>query len=151
VTRAQLSKDGSKLELPISQDKHLDIPVNEGLEDLIGDHEGQKGKHDEESDEEWTEEDLTFLIQFDDLESLISLSHRLNSENLESKLYHYENMYYLDVIFSADLTEDEQEDRLSLILEYGFETGLSNYVIQEYGKVILQEQALEAIRTYFSK
>ncbi|HSU79003.1 MAG TPA: adaptor protein MecA [Candidatus Angelobacter sp.] len=151
VTRAQLSKDGSKLELPISQDKHLDIPVNEELDDLTLDHEIQKGKHGEDSDEEWTEEDLTFLIQFDDFESIISLSHRINSDNLESKLYHYENMYYLDVIFSADLTEDEQEDRLSLILEYGFETGLSNYVIQEYGKVILQEQALEEIRTHFSK
>ncbi len=151
VTRAQLSKDGSKLELPISQDKHLDIPVNEGLEDLLSDREGKSGHQDEKADEDWMDDDLTFLIQFNDFDSLVDLSRRMNTENIQSILYHYNETYYLEVIFSDELTEDEQEDRLSLMLEYGFETSLSTHVMQEYGKVIMEEMAIETTRHYFAK
>ncbi|WEG11918.1 adaptor protein MecA [Pullulanibacillus sp. KACC 23026] len=150
VTRAQLSKDGSKLELPISQDKHLDIPVNESFEDLLSERHEKRNKTEEDSEDEWTEDDLTFLIQLEDFESMIALSARVSTDNILTHLYHYDGDYYLEVVFSDILTEDEQEDRLSLILEYGFETGLSNHVLHEYGKLIMQDHAIETTRHYFS-
>lgn len=35
VTKAELSKDGQKLELPIGVDKIIDIPLDEGIESLF--------------------------------------------------------------------------------------------------------------------
>ncbi|TCP29741.1 adapter protein MecA 1/2 [Scopulibacillus darangshiensis] len=161
VTRAQLSQDGSKLELPISEDKHLDIPVNEGLESLISEHfqtdkaekNGTKEAGDDGSDEELGDDgDLTFLIRFDDLEDVINLSHEfIDHPSVDTALYVYENDYYLDVIFYEDMSEFEQDNRLSCILEYGYETERTIHFIQEYGTEVISENALGDIKKHFPK
>ncbi|MFC7393079.1 adaptor protein MecA [Scopulibacillus cellulosilyticus] len=157
VTRAQLSQDGSKLELPISEDKHLDIPVSEGLEELINQH-FQLDKADEEdetpvdndSDDYEPDEDLSFLIGFHDFEDVISLSHEFQDHpSIETALYAYNDEYYLNITLSSELSEREQDNRLSCILEYGFETSRTVHFIEEYGKIVLPENALSTIRKHF--
>lgn len=159
VTKAQLSQDGSKLELPISKDKHLDIPVNEGLENLINDHfqiegDGKAKNHagGSEDDELSDEEDLSFLIGFHDLEDVIGLSHEfIENPLIATSLYAYDDKYYLDVTFSEEMSEHEQDNHLSCILEYGYEAERTIHVIQDYGKEIISEKALVEIKHYFSK
>src|SRR5690554_6148411 len=38
VTKAQISKDGQKFELPIPEDKGKDLPVDERIEELLDQH-----------------------------------------------------------------------------------------------------------------
>ncbi|HET7629729.1 MAG TPA: adaptor protein MecA [Bacillales bacterium] len=156
VTKAQLSKDGSKLELPINDDKHIDIPVDEKMESLI-EHMTYKKKRklqaisavnvDPEEDA-----DLSFLVGFNDFEDAIQLSHRFQSERLRTSLYSFENRYYMNVVFPGDdwdEDEDLQDNQLSVLLEYGFETDLTIHRLQEYGKQIIEDHAVETLREQF--
>lgn len=160
VTRAQLSQDGSKLELPITEDKHLDIPVSEGLEQLLNDQlKGEKptraaGRHSDDSEEleVLEEDDLSFLMGFEDLEDLIALSHEIiDTRGMDSVLYMYENQYFLNIIFNDERTEHEQDDLLSWILEYGYETEYTIHYVQEYGTEIMATDALAQVRKHFPK
>jgi adapter protein MecA 1/2 len=146
VTRAQMSKDGKKIELPIGDDK-LDLPVDQNIEKLLD----QQFQVEEEYDElEETEDDyLSFLISFGDFEDVILLSHTIDSSSFENALYHFEGKYYLYVTFNADAPDREQDDLLAQLLEYGNDSDLSVYRIQEYGKTIVSEAALEHVQKYF--
>ena len=146
VTKAQLSKDGQKLELPIGVDKIIDIPLDERIESLFQQElEEEAGTH---FNEDGT---LGFLIKFDDFEDVISLSHRLIFEEVKDELYSFEDRYYVYVEFDEVLHEEEEIERvLSIILEYGEESAVTIHRVREYGKQIAPEHALETIRSHFS-
>jgi len=148
VTKAQLSKDGQKFELPIPNDKIKDLPVDEKIEELLDQH-----FHPRDSDEdelELEEESLEFLLAFKDFEDVIMLSSRLGLDDLMTKLYHFEGKYYLYTEFPEDIfEEDEIDDILSILLEYGYETQLTIHRIQEYGKEIISENVFAEIRKHF--
>lgn len=146
VTRASLSQDGSKLELPISDDKQVDLPVDDNIEKML-DHHFNADDDSENADDD--EDYLSFMIRFSDIEDVIALSHTIESDSFTDCLYHYENKYYLYVTFYETFSESEQDDVLSQMLEYGDETELTVYRIEEYGKVILAENALEQLNGYF--
>ncbi len=150
VTRASLSQDGSKLELPISNDKQIDLPVDDNIEKML-DHQFNSHDNEDATEEDDDEDFLSFMIRFNDIEDVISLSHNINSESFEDTLHHYENKYYLYVTFYDTFSESEQDDVLSRLLEYGDETDLTVHRIEEYGKVILSENALEQVNEYFPK
>ncbi|CAM4091649.1 adaptor protein [Bacillus manliponensis] len=148
VTRAELSKDGQKLELPIGLDKIIDIPLDEKVEALF-----QQQKEEEQEAVTPFHEDgtLGFLIRFDDFEHVISLSHRLVFEDIQDELHSFEGRYYVYVEFDEVLHDEEEIDRiLSIILEYGEESTLTIHRIREYGKAVVAEKALETIRTHFT-
>lgn len=146
VTKAQLSKDGQKLELPIGLDKIIDIPLDESIESLF-----QQELEGEGTVTNFNEDGtLGFLIKFDDFEDVISLSHRLIFEDIKDQLYSFENRYYVYVEFDEVLHDEEEIDRiLSIILEYGEESTLTIHRVSEYGKEIMNEHALETIRKHF--
>ncbi|TLS37802.1 adaptor protein MecA [Pseudalkalibacillus caeni] len=147
VTRAQMSKDGSKLELPISDEKQIDLPVDENIEKLLD----QKFAQDEDSDlnDETTNSPLSFMIGFHDFEDVIALSHQYTPFDAASELYHFEGRYYLHVVFGEESTEEEQEDQLSQLLEFGYDAEVTLHRVQEYGKEILSENALEQLKNHF--
>ncbi|MCQ6280962.1 adaptor protein MecA [Bacillus sp. EB600] len=146
VTKAQISKDGQKFELPIPGDK--DIPVDERIEDLLDHHLNPRGSHDDELLEE--EDILEFLLAFQDFEDVIMLSKRSELDDLLTKLFYFEGKYYLYVEFPEDLIdEDEIDDILSVLLEYGYETSLTIHRIQEYGKELISENVFSELRKHF--
>ncbi|WP_144553662.1 adaptor protein MecA [Bacillus sp. X1(2014)] len=148
VTKAQLSKDGQKFELPIPNDKLKDLPVDEQIDEILDHH--FNPNHSDEEDILLEEETLEFLIGFKDFEDVISLSNRAGLDDLVTKLYHFEGKYYLFTEFPEDLfEEDEIDDILSILLEYGFETQLTIHRIQEYGKEIISENVFAEIRKHF--
>ncbi|WP_100487482.1 adaptor protein MecA [Sporolactobacillus pectinivorans] len=161
VTRAQVSKDGNNLQLPIASNKHLDIPVskNSGRNDEEetqldeGDNEQEDTDEKSEAEENDTSDkprELTFIIEFDDFENLISLCHAVTlHDKLSTSLYAYRNKYYLIVYFSDDLPEDVEEDDLSKILEFGMDTALTEFVLQEYGKKLMDGNALQTLKKHF--
>lgn len=141
VTRGQVSGGNVKLEIPVSHDKDHD---EQDLVDLMsGNADGKVDK---------TSEPLEIVIGFNDFEDVISLSHNFHINDLHNELYHFEGTYYLHVIFDDETyNEDQQDDMLSQILEYGFESDISIYRIMEYGKEIVKANALPVIRDSFSR
>ena len=149
VTKAQLSKDGQKFELPIPNDKIKDNPVDDKIEELLDQH--FNPNHPNDDDLVLEEETLEFLLAFKDFEDVISLSNRSGLDDLVTKLYHFEGKYYLYIEFPEDLfEEDEIDDILSVLLEYGYETLLTIHRVHEYGKEIISKDVFEEVRKYFS-
>jgi len=149
VTKAQLSKDGQKFELPIPNDKIKDNPVDDKIEELLDQH--FNPNHPNDDDLVLEEETLEFLLAFKDFEDVISLSNRSGLDDLVTKLYHFEGKYYLYIEFPEDLfEEDEIDDILSVLLEYGYETQLTIHRVHEYGKEIISKDVFEEVRKYFS-
>lgn len=148
VTKAQLSKDGQKFELPIPNDKLKDIPVDEKIEELLDQQFNPRSGIQEEDLLE--EETLEFLLAFSDFEDILSLSNRMGLDELITKLYHFEGKYYLYAEFPEDVFEEDQiDDILSILLEYGSETQVSIYRIEEYGKEIISEHVFAELRKHF--
>ncbi|UOY92146.1 adaptor protein MecA [Ectobacillus sp. JY-23] len=144
VTRAQLSKDGQKLELPLL-DKIIDIPLDENLEALFD-------QQLEEEDFSYVSKEgiLEFLVKFASFEDVIALSHRMELVDVKNELYVFDERYYLYVEFDEMLHDEEEMDTiLSMILEYGEESAMTVHRVQEYGKQIVAEQALDTIRQHF--
>ncbi|MEH7308891.1 adaptor protein MecA [Neobacillus drentensis] len=148
VTKAQLTKDGQKFELPIPNEKIKDFPGEDKFDEILDHHFNPN-----DSDEEvilLEEETLEFLIGFKDFEDVISLSNRSGLDDLVTKLYHFEGKYYLFTEFPEDLFEEDQiDDILSILLEYGYETQLTIHRIQEYGKEIISANVFAELRKHF--
>ncbi len=140
VTRGQVSDGNVKLEIPVSDRDSGDT----NLIDLMAGN--------EEDELEPANDHLEIVIGFRDFEDIISLSHNFFIDDLYNELYHFEGTYYLYVVFNDErYNEDEQDDMLSQMLEYGYESDISIYRMMEYGKEIVKENALPVIRTSFSK
>jgi adapter protein MecA 1/2 len=148
VTKAQLTKDGQKFELPIPSEKLKDLPVDEHIEDILDQHFNSKAT--DEDDLLLEEDTLEFLLVFKDFEDLIMLSKRPGLDDLTTTLYSFEGKYYLYNEFPEELfSEDEIDDILSILLEYGYETQLTIHRIQEYGKEIISGQVFAELRKHF--
>ncbi|MBN6887532.1 adapter protein MecA 1/2 [Cytobacillus horneckiae] len=143
VTKAQLSKDGQKFELPVSDEKLKDLAVDERVEAMLD-------QHFNIPTEEEDDEKLEFVLAFNDFEDLISLAKRTELDEVTTSLYSYNGKYYLIVEFPEDVfEEDEIDNLLSIFLEFGYETDTTIHIMQEYGKVILHENVFVELRKYF--
>ncbi|MGG0719078.1 adaptor protein MecA [Robertmurraya massiliosenegalensis] len=147
VTKAQVSKDGQKFELPIPEDKLKDLPVDDRIEELLDQHFTTKSA---EVDDNF-DGTLEFLIAFNDFEDLIALANRNILDEVVTKLYSFKGKYYLYVEFHEDeFEEDEVDDSLSMLLEYGVETQVTFHRVEEYGKLIISEDVFAELRKYFN-
>ena len=89
------------------------------------------------------------LFFFQDIEDVIQLCYRLCLKEISvSSLYLYDNQYYL-------LLEDIQENLFdavsSLAAEYGRASTLTLFRINEYGKCLIQKEAITTLTGYFRK
>ncbi|MDP4170763.1 MAG: adaptor protein MecA [Bacillota bacterium] len=147
VTKAQLSRDGQKFELPIPGNKVKDIPVDEKIEEMLDQHFHPRPGIPEDLSEDGI---LEFLLTFNDFEDILLLSKRTGLDHLMTKLYHFEGSYFLYVEFPEDdFEEDEIDDLLSVMLEYGNDTHVTIPRIEEYGKVIINQNVFEELRKHF--
>lgn len=145
VTKAQISKDGQKFELPIPDGKFKEPSQEYKIGDFFADHFGITSAALPEY-----KSNLDFLIAFNDFEDIISLAKEKALDSLNTKLYHFENRYYLYVVFPEDqYTEEEIDNYLSILLEYGNETQVTIHRVEEYGKEIFSENVFEQVRKYF--
>lgn len=148
VTKAQISKNGENLELPL-EDGSMDISIDEKMEDLLEEKFGSHQNNDS-SDEDDPEGNLWMIVSFNEFEDVIQLSHSFEGDanEIENTLYHYRGKYYLYVEF---LDEDDalHEDMISRILEFADDTDVTVHVLEEYGKVIFSEDTFTQVRAYF--
>ena len=148
VTKAQLTKDGQRLELPLSDEKLKDLPVDERIESLLDQHFQVKQPEVEEALEYDAPFDCT--VVFKDFEDVLALSKRLKAEILTSSLYSLDNKYYLYVEFDDEEFEEENiDDMLSILLEYSEESPVTIHRLKEYGKEIIAENVFPTLQHYF--
>ncbi|MEH7887087.1 adaptor protein MecA [Bacillus sp. JJ1609] len=149
VTKAQLSKEGHKFELPLPNDKLKDLPVDERIEELL-DH--QFNAKDIDDDEPDFEDDLEFMLHFQDFEDVITLSKRPGIDKIKTSLYSLSDKYYLYIEFPEQDFSDEEEidNMLSVLLEYGLESNVTIHRLEEYGNKIIGEDVFSVIRKHFS-
>lgn len=145
VTKAQLSKDGQKLELPIPEDKLNHTPMDPNIENFL-DHTFHSKDYDE-ADDIYNE----IVLAFEEFEDVLALAKRQDEDLIETKLYSYEDRYYLYLKFPEELYDEEQmEDELSIFLEYAVESAYTVHRLDEYGKVIIPEDVFTIINQYFN-
>ncbi|PLT30373.1 adaptor protein MecA [Peribacillus deserti] len=150
VTKAQLSKDGQRLELPLSEEKLKDLSVDDKIEDLLEEHFQSKG--DGASASSYEDGILEFVMVFKDFEDVISLSKSTGLEGVNTKLFALENKYYLYVEFLEEEDDEEEIDNvLSILLEYGSESNMTVHRLEEYGKTVMDQDVFETVKKYFSK
>ncbi|PGY13986.1 adapter protein MecA 1/2 [Bacillus sp. OV166] len=90
-------------------------------------------------------EDL--LYEFDDFEDIIGLSKRLSTVNIfGGSLYAMHNRYYL---LMNNLETENNIKAACVLSEFGNASILSPYVLAEYGKRIIENNAVETILQYF--
>lgn len=143
VTKAQLSKDGQRFELPISEEKLKELPINDRLEEFLDEHFQSKGLQEED-------EILDFMLAFKDFEDVISLSKQSGLDDIITKLLSYNNKYYLYVEFPEEVFDEESIDNvLSILLEYGEESSFTVHRLQEYGNTIIDGNVFDTIQKYF--
>ncbi|MRX52747.1 adaptor protein MecA [Bacillus sp. HMSC76G11] len=149
VTRAQLSKDGQKIELPLSEDKMKELPVDENIESILDQHfnDDLDDKSDGSAEEE--EQQLQFLIKFNDFEHIIALA-QVPVSGFINSLYSLDKNYYLFVEFDEQHSDEDIENMLSIILEYGQESRMTIHRVTEYGKEIIADEALDVVKKHFS-
>ncbi|MBC1474807.1 adaptor protein MecA [Listeria grandensis] len=143
VTKANLGKGDSGFEINMDQTDEL---AEERIEKLLEEH-FTPATIIEGGDEDT----LEFILQFRDFEDLITLSKATGLDQVSTKLYHYKDSYYLYVEFpEAKFDERNIDNVVSILLEYGDETNLTGYVLDEYAKVILEDPALPQVKKYFN-
>lgn len=116
---------------------------------------------DEEDDEEEYEVEstdkrnkkirLNYIFLFKDIENLIHLSNRIHLDDLDTKLYFYENNYYLTIQFpEEEYSEKLLYDQVAMVLEYGEESRLTVAYLEDYGKLIMEGNVISQLKTFFN-
>ncbi|WP_018664501.1 adaptor protein MecA [Heyndrickxia acidiproducens] len=146
VTKAQVTKDGQRFELPIPEDKLKELTVNEQLEDFF-DENFQSSMH-----QGFIESDsLEQVLYFKDIEDLIAMSKNYQFGGLETRLYAFEGKYYLYVIFPEDASEEANDFMLSQLLEYSELVSITSHRLEEYGNLIMDGDVFTKLNQYFNK
>ncbi|AND41266.1 MULTISPECIES: genetic competence negative regulator [Cytobacillus] len=88
------------------------------------------------------------LFEFQDFEDVIQMAAELNRVQIEEgSLYSYKEKYYYHV---TDIAAENVHRVIAILAEYGDSAFTSIHVIQEYGKVLIESQAVKELVKYFS-
>jgi adapter protein MecA 1/2 len=90
------------------------------------------------------------LYEFSTIEDIIQLSEVLYSLGLSGgKLFSFENSFYL-LFEETDAGKLDVETFYALLAEYGNPSTRTIYRLLEYGKVLINENAIKQIFSFFS-
>ncbi|MDQ0213721.1 adapter protein MecA 1/2 [Oikeobacillus pervagus] len=93
-------------------------------------------------------ESIYLFEQFDHLIYFIQDTSPNILNKLRASLYIKDYQYYLTVFFPSDAVRSIVEP---LLLEYAKIANETIHLLKEYGKIIIEKQAFQKIRTYFVK
>ncbi|WP_018921497.1 adaptor protein MecA [Salsuginibacillus kocurii] len=147
VTRGQISDGNVKLEIPV-QDQNDETPVDDNIVDML-DEQFRKGNKEQQNQGSSQSEDLELVVAFEDLEDLLFLSQSFTLEQVQNEIYHFDGTYYLYIAFDDYYSEDEQDNMLSRVLEFGDESDISIHRIREYGTTVVGENGLRTLSQHF--
>ncbi|MDO7905098.1 genetic competence negative regulator [Paenibacillus sp. JX-17] len=93
----------------------------------------------------------SIVYAFNDFEVLIEAAHMLHDHVTNAgKLYHYKGKWIL-YLEPDEVEESKHAALIALLAEFGEGTSVTPAVLEEYGKVVMPEQAVEVLCTHFSR
>ncbi|GIP25560.1 adapter protein MecA 2 [Paenibacillus sp. J23TS9] len=97
------------------------------------------------------EQSDSIVYAFNDFEILIEAAHVLGGHITEAgRLYHYKDKWVL--YMDPELIDSSKHPSLIAVLaEYGEAASYTEAVLDEYGKVVMQENAIAGIREHFKR
>ena len=87
------------------------------------------------------------VMAFRDFDDLLSACRTMRQYPVNTSLYHYEGAYQL--VIQGDLRPDQWEEVFSILVEYGEMSRVTSLVLEEYGKVIFSDRAVEQLLQNF--
>ena len=97
------------------------------------------------------EESDTIVYAFNDFEVLIEAAHVLRGNITEAgKLYNYNDKWVL-YLEPGDLDEDKHPSLIAVLAEFGESISTTEAVLEEYGKIIMAEDAIRVICHHFAR
>jgi adapter protein MecA 1/2 len=148
VTRAQINRDGKKVDSPFEMDEKGQYFSNMSESSSDAQSYDEYGGLFTDSNEPQSE--FTFLVN--DFEDLIPLAKRIDLPSyVSTSLFAYKERYYLYVKADAELMNDEEiENMVSILSEYTSGSTVTVHRMKEYGKEIMADEVFEQIIKYFS-
>ncbi len=108
-----------------------------------------KADDDEDTDVEMDTDFSSFVFKFADFEDLVRAAHALHEYQLDGRLFEYEGEYYL--FFDEDRLRDEDYDSIwSILHEYSEYAAITVPMLEEYGRIIMDTDAIEKLVGFFS-
>lgn len=96
------------------------------------------------------EEIKEVVLKFNQFEDMIELSKMMHVDKARSNLFLYKESYYLNLVFFVnEMTERSAEEEIALALEFAEKTPVTQGVLEEHGKMLMEKNALELTRHYF--
>ncbi len=148
VTRAQVNRDGKKVDSPFEMDEKSQYFSN------MSESSSEEQSFDEYNglfpDSTEPQNEFTFFVN--DFEDLISLAKATDLPSyVETSLFAYKERYYLYVKADAELmNEEEVENMVSILSEYTARSSVTVHRMKEYGKEIMADEVFEQVRKYFN-
>ena len=91
-----------------------------------------------------------FIFELNSFEAMVQLASEVYWDSVTTNLYQMNDRYYLEVQFrDNDTTDIEVENALAYLMEFANRTQVTSEVLAEYGKIIMEHDALELTRYYF--
>jgi adapter protein MecA 1/2 len=97
------------------------------------------------------EQSDSIVYAFDDFEVLIEAAHILGGHITEAgRLYHYKDKWvlYLD---PEQIDSGKQPSLIAVLAEYGEAASYTEAVLEEYGKVVMNDNAIATICEHFKR
>ncbi|AEV95057.1 adaptor protein MecA [Pediococcus claussenii] len=150
IIKADNKKETSNVELDKVSDflKHkLAEPDAQGEVDNMGDDPADLDSYTEDKQIE------SFILKLPDFESLPKIAAVFSNNGIESILYKYNGVYYLEITFymhNEGLSNDAVQNEMALAYEYADPANVSKDFLLEHGKVIIEAAAFETARHFFN-
>lgn len=147
--------------LPMNDDDNLnmmqDNTLGDGFTDFLKEHIAGNGKLKEDA----LDKEIDFLgeslnnvfetiFRLEDFETMILLAKNIHLQNVFSYLYKFKDEYFLRVsFFTEENNEAQVKNDMAQLYEYTSKTNVTTDILEEYGEVIMERNALELTRYYF--
>ncbi|MFC6347545.1 adaptor protein MecA [Vagococcus carniphilus] len=147
--------------LPMNDDDNLnmmqDNVLGDGFTDFLKEHIAGNGK----LKEDVLDEEIDFLgeslnnvfetiFRLEYFETMITLAKNIQLQNVFSYLYKFKDEYFLRVsFFTEENNEAQVKNDMAQLYEYTSKTNVTTDILDEYGEIIMDRNALELTRYYF--
>lgn len=96
------------------------------------------------------EESDSIIFAFKDFEELVSAAKRVNPFlAYGGKLFYYKDHYIL-VMDQLDVLTKSVDNLIALLSEYGEVSPITKAILEEYGKIVIEEDAVKVLIAHFS-
>lgn len=93
----------------------------------------------------------TVVVKLHDFEDMVAIAKTTNLSDSRASLYFYQDRYYLELTFRLnEISPESMKDELAVAYEYADKANVTVDVLEEHGKKIMDQTALDLTRRYFN-